>query len=68
MGAVFGVEVVQIGLMLEVVGVDGAVLDNIVGDDIVVVLLNVQGDVLCGKNFLARPPGSQRGESEKRRS
>ena len=47
------VEVVQIRLMLEVVGVALAVLDDGVGDHIVVVLLNVQSDALSGQNVLA---------------
>ena len=39
--------------MLEVVGVALAVLDDSVGDHIVVVLLNVQSDALSGQNVLA---------------
>ena len=53
MGALFLIEVVQIRLMLEVVGVALAVLDDGVGDHIVVVLLNVQRDALGGQDVLA---------------
>ena len=53
MGTLFGVEVVQIRLMLEVVGVYLTVLDDLVGDHIVVVLLNIQRDALGGKDLLA---------------
>ena len=42
MGAVLLVEVVQVGLMLEVVGVYLAVLDDVVGLDVVIELLDVQ--------------------------
>ena len=45
-GAVLRVEVVQVGLVLEVVGVHRAVLDHVVGDDVVVKFLDVQGDAL----------------------
>ena len=50
--AVFGVEVIEVRGVLEVVGQDGAVLYNIIGDNIVAVLLDIQGDVLRGQNFL----------------
>ena len=53
MGTLFGVEVVQIRLMLEVVGVYLTVLDDLVGDHIVVVLLDIQRDALGGKDLLA---------------
>ena len=53
MGTLLLVEVVQIRLMLEVVGVALAVLDDGVGDHIVVVLLDVQSDALSGQNVLA---------------
>ena len=51
-GAVFGVEVIEVGEMLEVVGVHGAVLHHVVGNHIVAVFLNVEGDVLGGENVL----------------
>ena len=41
--AVFGVEVIEVRGVLEVVGQDGAVLYNIIGDNIVAVLLDIQG-------------------------
>ena len=53
MGTLFGVEVVQIRLMLEIVGVYLTVLDDLVGDHIVVVLLDIQRDALGGKDLLA---------------
>ncbi len=53
MGTLFGVEVVQIRLMLEVVGVYLTVLDDQVGDHIVVVLLDIQRDALGGQDLLA---------------
>ena len=52
MGAVFLVEVIKIGGVLEVVGVHGAVLHDGVGHNVVVVGLNVEGDVLFGKDLL----------------
>ena len=52
MGAVLGVEVLQIGQVLEVVGVHGAVLHHGVGHNVVIVDLNVQGDVLGGQDLL----------------
>ena len=51
-GAVFLVEVIKIGGVLEVVGVHGAVLHDGVGHNVVVVGLNVEGDVLFGKDLL----------------
>ena len=51
MGALFGVEVIKIGGVLEVVGVNGAVLHDGVGNNVVVVGLNVEGDVLFGKDL-----------------
>ena len=54
--AVFGVEVIEVRGVLEVVGQDGAVLYNIIGDNIVAVLLDIQGDVLRGQNFLGNSP------------
>ena len=50
--AVFGVEVIEVRGVLEVVGQDGAVLYNIIGDNIVAVLLDIQGDVLRGQDLL----------------
>ena len=53
MRAVLGVEVIQIGDMLEVVCINGAVVHNVVRHDIVVVNLNVKRyitgcqDLLC---------------------
>ena len=40
--AVFGVEVIEVRGVLEVVGQDGAVLYNIIGDNIVAVLLDIR--------------------------
>ena len=51
-GVVLGVEIVEIGLVLEVVGVDSAVFDNGVGHDIVIIDLDVEGDVLLGEDAL----------------
>ena len=51
-GAVFLVEVIKIGGVLEVIGVHGAVLHDGVGHNVVVVGLNVEGDVLFGKDLL----------------
>ena len=53
MGAVLGVEVLQIRQVLEVVGVHGAVIDDGVGHNVVIVDLNVQGDVLGGQDLLS---------------
>ena len=53
MGAVLCIEVVQIRLMLEIVGIALAVLNDVVGNDVVVVLLNIQRDALFGQNVLA---------------
>ena len=61
MGALFGVEVVQIRLMLEVVGIALTVLDDVVGDHIVVVLLNIQRDALGGRISLQTSRTSQWG-------
>ena len=52
MGAVLGIEVLQIGQVLEVVGVHGTVVNHSVGNNIVVVDLDVQGDVLGGQDLL----------------
>ena len=53
MGAVLCIEVVQIRLMLEIVGIALAVLNDVVGNDVVVVLLNIQRDALFGQDVLA---------------
>ena len=52
MGAVLGVEVVQVGLMLEVVGVNLAAVHHVVGLDVIGELLDVQGDVFLGQDVL----------------
>ena len=51
-GVVLSVEVLQIGQVLEVVGVHGAVLHHGVGHNVVIVDLNVQGDVLGRQDLL----------------
>ena len=51
-GVVFGVEVVKIGLVLEVVCQHGSVLHNIVGNDIITEFLNIEVYVLFGKDTL----------------
>jgi len=51
-GVVLLVKVLQVGAVLEVVGVDSAVFDNGVGHDIVIVDLDVEGDVLLGEDAL----------------
>ena len=53
MGALLLIEVVQVGLMLEVVGVALAILNDGVGDHIVIVLLDVQRNALVGQDLLA---------------
>ena len=52
-GALLLIEVVQVGLMLEVVGVALAILNDGVGDHIVIVLLDVQRNALVGQDLLA---------------
>ena len=52
MGAVLGVEVVKVGDVLEVVCVDLAALNDVVGLDIVGVLDDFEGDVLLGEDVL----------------
>ena len=52
LGAVLGVEVVQVGLMLEVVGVNFAAVNNQVGLDVVVEFLHFEGDVLGSQDVL----------------
>ena len=39
--------------MLEVVGINFAALNNIVGLNIVCILNDFESDILCGKNFLS---------------
>lgn len=51
-GVVFGVKIVKIGLMLEVVCQHGTVLHNIVGNDIITEFLNTRIYVLFGKDVL----------------
>ena len=51
-GAVLHVEVIQVGDVLEVVGVQGTVLHSLVGEDIVVELPDLQGDPLLGQEVL----------------
>ena len=51
-GAIFGVEVIEIGGVLEVVGENGAIFYHIIGDNVVAVFLNIQGDVLCSQDIL----------------
>ena len=52
MGAVFLVIVVHVGDVLEVVGVDGAVLGGVVGGAVVGELHDFQRDVLFGEDVL----------------
>ena len=51
-GALFSVKVDQVRSMLEVVGMRRAIFDNIVGNHIVRIGLDVEGDVLLGKDGL----------------
>ena len=51
-GVLLSVEVVEVGSVLEVVCGAGAVLNNGVGNNIIVVGLNVKGDVLLGEDLL----------------
>lgn len=51
--AVFGIEVIEVRGVLEVVGQDGAVLYNIIGDNIVAVLLDIQVMSLAARISLA---------------
>ena len=51
-GAVAGIEVVHVGDVLEVVGVNGAVLHRLVGHDVVVEGLDLQGVSLFGHDVL----------------
>ena len=50
-GSVVGVEVIQIGLMLEIVGIHIPVLNHVVGLHIVVEFLDFQGIAILGQNF-----------------
>ena len=45
-GALLGVEVIEVGRVLEVVCQNGAVFNDVVGNDVIVVGLDVDGDVL----------------------
>ena len=49
---VLGVEVVEIRSVLEVVGINLAAFNDLVGDYVVCVLLDVESDVLLGKDIL----------------
>ena len=51
-GTVLGIEIIKVRGVLEVVGVHGAVFDDGVGHDVVVVGLDIEGDVLLGKDRL----------------
>ena len=51
-GAVAGVEVVHVGDVLEVVGVQLAVLHVVVGQHVVIVIHNLQGDAVLGQDLL----------------
>ena len=51
MGAVLGIEGVEVGLMLEVVGVALAVLNHIVGNHVVGILGDLQGPAVLGEDF-----------------
>ena len=46
------VEIVKIGLVLEIVGVKLAAVNNVVRLNIIVKFLNFQLNILFGKNFL----------------
>ena len=52
MGAVLGVELIHVGDVLEVVGVQGAVLQGVVGGHVVVVLHDVQCVPVLGQGVL----------------
>ena len=51
-GVLLGVEIVEVGSVLEVICENGAVFNNGVGNYIVVVGLDVEGDVLLGEDVL----------------
>ena len=72
-GAVLSVEVIQIRGVLEVVGIDLAAFDDVIGLDIVGEFDDIQGDVLLGKNFLGnlqnfRVGGGGGGDGDRRPS
>ena len=52
MSALLSIEVVEVGGMLEVVCIAGAVLNNGIGNYIVVEHLNFKGDILLGEDML----------------
>ena len=49
---VLGVEIIKIGGVLEIVCVNLAAVNNLVGDDVVGVLFDIESDVLLCKNIL----------------
>ena len=51
-GTLLLIEVLQVGQVLEVVGVHGAVVYHGVGHNIVIVALDIQGDALSGQDGL----------------
>ena len=51
-GTLLSVEVIEVGGVLEVVCENGAVFNNVVGNNIVAVGLDVEGDVLLGEDLL----------------
>lgn len=52
MCALLGVEVIEVGRVLEVVCQNGAVFNDVVGNDVIVVGLDVEGDVLLCEDLL----------------
>ena len=52
MGALLSVEVIEVGRVLEVVCQNGAVFNDVVGNDVIVVGLDVEGDVLLCEDLL----------------
>ena len=52
MGALLGIEVIEVGGVLEVVCQNGAVFNDVVGNDVIVVGLNIEGDVLLCEDLL----------------
>lgn len=51
-GALLGVEVIEVGGVLEVVCQNGAVFNDVVGNDVIVVGLDIEGDVLLCEDLL----------------
>lgn len=51
-GALLSVEVVEVGGVLEVVCQNSAVFNDVVGNDVVAVGLDIKGDVLLGEDLL----------------